>query len=53
MTIKSKIISSVEKAETVPLQFTLELEGLKDQGSLKGRLMDEQTYMESYTAFNG
>jgi hypothetical protein len=53
VTIESKIISLVEKAETVPLQFTLELECLRDQGSLKGRLMDEQTYMKSYMAFNG
>ena len=29
-------LSLVENAKTIPLHFTLELEGLKDQGGLNG-----------------
>jgi hypothetical protein len=39
----------VENAETVPLHFTLELEGLREEGSLNG----SKTYLESYMACNG
>ena len=43
------ILSLVTNAETVPLHFTLELEGLWDQGDLYGR----NAYMKSYMACNG
>ena len=44
--LKSKI-SVVEKAETIALHFTLELEGLQDWGSLNGC---KWTYIKSYMA---
>ena len=36
MIIKISYPSLVENPETVPFHFTLELEGLRDQGSLNG-----------------
>ena len=51
MTIDIKNLSLVENAKTVPLHFTLELEGLRDQGT-KEVLMVEQIHMESYMACN-
>ena len=39
----------VGNADTIPLHFTLELEGLREEGSLNG----SQTYVESYMACNG
>ena len=38
MTIEIKILSLVTNAETVPLHFTLELEGLRDQGKLNDEM---------------
>ena len=40
MTVEIKNLLLVEKAKTVPLHFTLELEGLKDQGRV---CMDERS----------
>ena len=39
----------MENAETVRLHFPLDLEGLRDQIIW----MYEQTYMDSYMAYNG
>ena len=46
MTIEIQNLSFVENAKTVPLHFTLKLEGLRYQINQ----IDEETYMESWHA---
>ena len=49
MTIEIENLSMVESAGIIPLHFTVELEGLRNQGRLNGW----KTYMETYLACNG